>query len=99
MEAELQRALTTDDIPQLITSVRLKKKGNKLRDEYHDDSSGTTNGSRCNTCTHICISPSMYPDIYEFSITSFCYLCVILGQQKQYLLRTNIDKVVMHKGK
>lgn len=43
--------------------------------------------------------PSMYPDIYEFPITSFCNLRVILGQQKQYLLRTNIDKVVMHKGK
>lgn len=34
--------ITTGDIPQLITSVRLKKKGNKLQDEYHDDSSGTT---------------------------------------------------------
>lgn len=100
MEAELQRALTTDDIPQLITSVRLKKKGNKLRDEYHDDSSGTTNGSRCNTCIHICIPPpSMYPDIYEFPITSVYNLRVILRQQKQYLLRTNIDKVVMRKGK
>lgn len=104
MEAELQRALTTDDIPQLITSVRLKKKGNKLRDEYHDDSSGTTNVSRYSTCIHICIAPrppppSMYPDIYEFPITSFYNLRVILGQQKQYLWRTNIDKVVMHTGK
>lgn len=43
--------------------------------------------------------PSMYPDIYEFPITSVYNLRVILRQQKQYLLRTNIDKVVMRKGK
>lgn len=37
----------------------------------------------------------MVVDVTRRSATFVLYF----GQQKQYLLRTNIDKVVMHKGK